>query len=461
MSDNIEENINTTENNEGSSENMETKKILHAPRPLTEEEFSNIITLSYMECLPDKKFMKVFECEKSSENIAQFINGDKEFTDKQIKAINKNLSLTIKEIQNHALDGNHEVAIGILEHLANFSTDDLSYINYKEGNQPNITPYLYTRFSQVPGLFYTLQFVDYVNAANQIGSTVDSAINMKNAEKIYSNLRGYESNLDNQQKSTMYFLASEVFRKAQIVPGLSSEPKPSSKEVYCLKMVLSNTNSLTLTDCCLDRLSDYTKLLQDNIPLLISAYKRVLADKKTIFPEDAHRINSQIASLYQQKAQSSHISGFQGLQPDTITNLKWAEMFYRRAFAMAPDKRHEVSSLHSIAKVQSLLGLKQEAINTYLEAAYLIPEPERYENILDIAQQLENTEMQKLILNTVKKIKRAKIDNDIKQVLYTKSLEIIKRKSHDDKVISSVERLVTNTKLTPNKKIVRKASTRE
>ena len=53
------------------------------------------------------------------------------------------------------------------------------------------------------------------------------------------------------------------------------------------------------------------------------------------------------------------------------------------------------------------------------------------------------------------------MDEDIKHVLYTKSLEIIKRKSHDDKVISSVERLVTNTKLTPNKKIVRKASTRE
>lgn len=434
---------------------------LCAPRPLTSDEYRQIIISEYIDILSDDEFAAEFDCAKTPENIDALIQGQKKLSKSVTKHIQHSIAATFKAMQNFALEGKAAASWLLTERLAHFSEQDMHYIAYKEGDTRDLRPYIRIRFSNIPDVAWTLDFIENVETANTISSGNSQNINMKNAEKIYNNLRKYEPNLDAEQKSAIYFLSSELFRRAQIVPGIYNEPKPCSKEVYCLQMVLENTSMPSLIDCCLDRMSADKQLLKENIPLFISAYKKVLAGKKTLFSEDSYRINSQIAQLYQQSTGRSK-AGFTGIDPQTAANLYWAEYFYRQAYKKAPTDKHKVTALNAMAKIQNSLGKRDKAVSSSVQAAKLMPVPERYEKLIETAAADNNAlKSLQLIRQTVTQIKKDKIPADMKKILFDKTRNIVRQKYRDEKVISSVERLMTNTVLTPNKKIVRKSSTRE
>ena len=437
----------------------QTTKMLYMPRPFSEEEFNNILILQYLVSLNDAEFKTLLNCEKTEENINAYINGTKKPSKKLLNKVKDDYELIITDMQNFALEGKYTVALGIAERLAAFTQDDLEYIQYKEGNQPDLSSYVKIRFANISSMSWTLDFIENVEKANKIANN-SSTVNMKNAEKIYNQLRGYELNLDDEQKSSVYFIISEVFRKAQLVPGVYREPEPCGKEIFCLQMVLENTDSLSMVDCCLDRLSYDDELLKNNTSLLINAYKRVLDRKTSLFPEDDYRINSQIAQLYQKDTTEKSVS-YSKIPDGNIAKLRWAQYFYERAYKKAPKNRQKVTALEEIAKIHQFLGRKHEALDYAYKATQFMTSPEKYEKMLEIAEKDDRLNALNIIQKTLKKIKKEKLPQAMKSIVCQRAIDLAKTKYKDEKVISSVERLASNTILTPNKKIVRKSSTRE
>lgn len=457
MSDDIDIQ-NTEDSADGQMSELTT---LYAPRPLTYNEFHKIIISEYIDLLDEAEFAETFGCEKTSENIDGLVQGKIKLPKSAIKAMENSMNATIKAMQNFVLEGKAESAWPMAERLSHFSQQDMQYIAYKEGNTLNLHPYVRLRFSNIPEMLWTLDFIENVEKANEISSSNTSGINMKNAEKIYNALRQYEPNLDAEQKSSIYFLSSELFRRAQIVPGTYSEPKPCRKEIYCLKMVLENTSTPSLIDCCLDRMSSVNSLLTENIPLFITAYKRALSGKMTLFPEDSYRLNSQIAQLYLKDSERRPI-GFVSSADNSAVNLHWAEYFYHQAYKSAPDNNNKIAALKAMGQIQNRLGNGDKAIEHFVQAAKLLPAPEKYEKLIETANTDHNSvKALRLIRQTISQLKKDKLPAEMKNILFQKALTIVRHKYDDEKVISSVERLMTNTVLTPNKKIVRKSSTRE
>lgn len=445
--------------NESSQENSETQQKyikLRAPQPLTSDQFDEIVIRRYINLMTEQGFQNAFQGDLTEENISAIIK-QRNYPKGFIKVIEKSLMVTYKAMQNKVLENEVDIAWNIAERLADFSADDLQYIHYKEGDSPDLRPYIRMRFSDIDSMRLTLNFVDTVEEANQISSSA-SSLSMKNAESIYNKLRTYEQNLDAEQKSKIYYLSSELFRRAQIVPGIYHEPKPCDKEIHCLRMVLDNTSLPSMVDCCTNRLSSDTKILQENTPLLISAYKRVLSKQHTIYPEDAYRFNSQIAKLY---LQNVHInSSFSGLDIDSVAALRWSEYFYKRAYSKAKTDRQKYKALNAVSKIQSSLGETVKARKTALTAAKLLPIPENYEKLLDLAL-TEDKNAISVIKKTIRQIQKEKMPFEIKKILYDKALLITHQKTKDEKVISSVENLLPSKKLTPNKKIAQNVSTYE
>ena len=436
---------------EENNQNQQEKAVcVRAPRPLTDENFEEILIRKYFDSMSNEDFMKVFHCEPTDENIDRLLEDDSNFPRKFLTFVKKSMMETYKVIQNLALDGKSEVAWSMIESLAAFSTEELKYIHYKEGDNPDLTKYIRLRFSQIGHMFHTLNFIQTVEEAHQI-SDGSAVVTMKNAEKLYNKLRSYEPNLNAEQKSSVYYLASEIFRRAQIVPGIYHEPKPCDKEIFCLRMVLDNTSLPGMVDCCLDRMSRDAKILKKNIPLLISAYKRVLKNRHVIYPEDDYRLNSQIAELYQKNI-SSTCMAFSGADIKDQGNLSWAEYFYRQAAKKAPNNHKKYEAMNAIAKVQTILGDSKKAHKTLMTAAALLPKPDCYEKMLDIASKEDQGAIQ-TIKQTIKKINREKMSVQIKNILFDKALSVTRLKTRDEKVISSVESLLPNKKLTPNNKV--------
>jgi len=451
---------NLPEKDEQTTENIkEPTKVLYMPRPFSEDEFENMVIWQYLASLSDSEFQTTLNCEKTEENINSYINGTKKLSKKVLNRAGENYNLIITSMQNFALEGKYDIALGIAERLASFSQDDLDYIQYKEGSQPNLSSYIKIRFANISSMSWTLDFVENVEKANKIANN-SSTVNMKNAEKIYNQLRGYELNLDDEQKSLVYFITSEVFRKAQLVPGVYREPEPCDKEIFCLQMVLENTNSLSMVDCCLDRLSCSDDLLKNNTSLLINAYKRVLDRKTSLFPEDDYRINSQIAQLYQ-KDMTDKAASYNRENSSNIAKLHWAQYFYERAYKKAPKNRQKAVALGEIAKIQHTLGKKHEAMDYAYKAAQFMSVPEKYERMLEIAEKDDRLTALNVIQKSLRSIKKEKMPLPMKSIICQRAVDLAKTKYKDEKVISSVERLASNTILTPNKKIVRKSSTRE
>lgn len=446
----------TAESDAESSSSQEVIR-LYAPQPLTDSQFESIIIRKYLELMEDNNFQKAFNMEPTEENINKLIQ-ERNFSTPFISVVKKSLIATFKTMQNMALDEKAEVAWSMAESLACFSPEDLQYIHCKEGDSPDLKPYIRARFSDVDNMRLTLDFIGTVEEANQISSS-SSSLTMKNAESIYNKLRAYEPNLDAEQKSKIYYLSSELFRRAQIIPGIYQEPKPSQKEIFCLRMVLENSSHPSLIECCLNRLSSNQQILKENIPLLISAYKRILEKQHTIFPEDAYRFNAQIAQLYLNNVNTSN-SSFCGLGLKDICALHWSEYFYRQAYAKAPNSRKKFEALKAISKIQKHLGESSKSRKTAISAAKLLPLPEKYENLLDLALTDEKNTIA-VVKRTIRQIKKEKMPYRIKKVLYDKALLVTRQKTKDEKVISSVEKLLPNTILTPNKKIVRSDSTYE
>ena len=430
---------------------------LYSPKPLTPAQFNDILIKSYLSNMDENNFTQTFNCEQTSENIAKIVDDDS-IPDTTIKEIEEYVDALFKVIQNHALDDKPEVAWNIAENIACFSPDDLQYIHYKEGTSPNLRPYILSRFANINSMQFTLDFISTVEKANQI-SAGQQYLSMKNAENIYNKLRSYEPNLDEEQKSKIYYLSSELFRRSQIAPGIYHEPAPCSKEILCLRMVLDNAPSPSLVDCCMNRLSCDEKTLKTNAPFLINAYKRLLKSKKCFYPEDKYRFNSQIAKLYLLNANTKGIS-YNRLDINDISALRWSKHYYHCAYRTAHSVPQKYEALMSISKIHSILNNEQEAKKTALAAAKLLPSPEKYEKTLDIALK-DNEAPIALIKSVVQQITKDKISATVKKILFDKALLVTRTKTKDPKVISSVEKLLTNVKLTPNNKIVRNVSTRE
>ncbi|MBR1604518.1 MAG: hypothetical protein IJ660_00230 [Alphaproteobacteria bacterium] len=436
---------------------QENKLSSRAPQPLTKEEFDEILIRKYFESMSEEDFVKVFQCKQTDKNIEKILQDDSRFPPKFLRVVEKSILETIKVIQNLALDGKAEIAWSMAESLASFTPEELQYIHYQEGDVKNLKKYIRMRFINNNDMFRTLEFIKTVEEAQEISDS-SAIITTKNAEKLYNNLRSYEPNLNAEQKSSVYYLASEVYRRAQIVPGIYNEPKPCNKEILCLQMVLENTSLFGMVDCCLDRMSKDKKILKQNIPLLISAYKRVLKNRHVIYPEDSYRLNSQIAELYQKNISSTSIA-FAGPDLEDKGNLVWAEYFYCQAAKKAPNNEKKYEAMVAKAKIQRLLGEIKDAHKTLMTAAALLPEPERYEQMLTIAAEQQQNSIQ-TIKQVIKKINRQKMPLKVKNILFDKALSITRLKTKDEKVISSVESLLPNKKLTPNNK-VRGGSTHE
>lgn len=437
-------------------ENTEKREICpKAPQPLTDENFEEILIRKYFDSMSNDQFIKVFHCEPTDENIERILEDDKNFPPQFLTVVKKSMMETYKVIQNLALDGKSEVAWSMIESLAAFSPEELQYIHYKEGNQPDLTKYIRLRFSQIDHMSRTLDFIRKVEDANEISGS-SANISMEKAEEIYNKLRSYECNLDEEQKSSVYYRASELYRRAQIVPGIYHEPKPCSKEILCLRMVLEHTASPSRVDCCLDRMSQDKKILKDNIPLLISAYKRVLKNHHVIYPEDNYRLNSQIAELYKKNINSS-CTAFSGLNIQDKGNLLWSEYFYCQAAKKAPNNNKKFDAMMARVDVLKMLGEYEEAQKIEMSAASLLSKPECYEKLLDIAAKERDCAVQ-IIKYTIRKINHQKMPKAIKDILFDEAMTITKQKTKDPKVISSVERLLPNKKLTPNNRKVRNDS---
>lgn len=364
-----------------------------------------------------------------------------------------------KDMQNTALDGKSEIAWTIAEAYACFTPEELKYIALKEGNTSNLRPYLKARMSQISAVSLTLDFVEAVENANQIAGSAN-IVSMKNAEKLYNELRRYEPNLDNEQKSRVYFLASELYRRAQIIPGVYNEPKPCEKELFCLRMVLDNTANPSRIDCCLDRMSKDDKIIKTNAGRLISAYKRALDQNRVIYPEDRYRMNTQIAKLYQKQLRQT-AGSFMGRDLDDTSLLRWSEYYFSQAYKTAPNAIQKYEALTELSKTQNMLGLIKQAKQTSRKAVNLLPPPENFEKMLDVAASEEGAFAISLVKRTVRQIQGGKLSRGVKDVLGQKAIMITKLKTKNPKVISSVENMVKNRRLTPNNKIVRKGSTHE
>ena len=46
--------------------------------------------------------------------------------------------------------------------------EDLEYIHYKEGKDPDLSGYIKLRFSNISSMLWTLDFIDHVNQANMV-----------------------------------------------------------------------------------------------------------------------------------------------------------------------------------------------------------------------------------------------------------------------------------------------------
>lgn len=460
MSDDKKQNLDAPGNPQSQdSESSEQIIKLYAPQPLTEEQFDEILIRKYFALMDNRSFKQLFGKDLTSENVDHILSDGAHFPSNLLRVIKQSVLATYKTIENMAIDGKSEVAWNMIENLCAFSPNDLRYIHYKEGNTPDYKPYIRARLSQVDHISNVLDFIDLIDEANEISASNSAVISMKNAEKIYSNLRLYEPNLDAEQKSNIYYLSSEVFRRAQIIPGVYREPSPCTKEIFCLRMVLENTSQLSLIDCCMGRISSDNNILKQNIPLLIAAYKRVLKKQQTIFPEDEYRINSQIADLYKSGVNAPK-SSYTGPDLQDISNLRWAEYYYNQAYKKAPNNNKKYEALTSVAQVQRLLGESSRARNNLVKAAYFLPKPDCHEKALDIAAQDKDYGIL-LIKQSLKKIKKDRLPVGIKNILYDKALRITHQQTKDPQVISSVEALLPNKKLTPNNKIVRNVSTHE
>lgn len=433
---------------------------LSAPRPLTETEFEKVCVWEYLQLMDEAEFQSLFNQEPTPDAILTIIHSLQDWPEKLMTDVNQFMHKTIKHIQNTSLDGKPEVAWTIVERFAQFSQEDLQYISYMDDSASNLKSYIKMRLSQISGLSMTIDFIETVDQANQISSTRNQPVSMKNAEKIYNKLRNYEPNLDAEQKSAIYFLSSEVFRQAQSVPGIYTEPNPCDKEIFCLKMVLENTSNISLADCCHDRMSRDKTVLKANTPLLISAYKRILSKRSTVFPEDDYRINSKIATLYQNSVNRSS-PGFSSIQLDDYSKLRWAEYFYGQAYKKAPTKIKKSEALFAISAVQKSLGEKQKSSLTYKKAISLLPIPERFEKALDFIATGDESDTLAQMQEIIPEISKCKLQQGIKKILYDKALLIAKQKLHNPTDFSSVENLVPNTILTPNTQIVRNSSTHE
>ncbi len=430
-----------------------------APKPLSCEQFERIVVLDCLKEMDAEKFKQTFHCEATDENIHNLLRNIAKLPASFITSCQKKLADNFKLMQNFALEGKPEISWYLAESYASFTPDELQYISDKSVGQPDMRPYIKTRFSEISSIMLTLDFVETVETANAISATASSAVSMKNADKIYNKLRYYEPNLEDEQKASIYFLSSELFRRAQIVPGIYHEPKPCDKEIFCLRMVLESTSESGMVDCCLNRLSAHDNIFKKNIPYLILAYKKVLEKQHTIFPEDNYRLNTQIAQLYQKSMGNSCIA-FSGLNSQQISALNWAEYYYRQAALNAPTNIKKSEALLSISNIQLTLGFKEKARKTSQKAVALLPEPDCFEKMLDLAAQ--NAEIGiPFIKKTIRKIQKATLPAGIKKILYGKALQVTHQKSSDTRVISSVEKLLPNKKLTPNNKIVRNISTHE
>lgn len=430
-----------------------------APRPLSLEQFTRIIVLNQIKEMGPEEFKNTFRCEPTQENIEALIADVSCLPPDFINSCQKSWLEIVKLMQNFALDGKSEISWNMAESYASFTPEELQYINAKSNGDPDMHPYIKTRFSEISDVLLTLDFVETVETANTISSLATTAVSMKNAEKLYNKLRFYEPNLEDEQKASIYFLSSEVFRRAQIVPGIYHEPKPCDKEIFCLQMVLETTSLTGMVDCCLNRLSAHNDILKQNIPHLINAYKRVIEKQHTIFPEDKYRINTQIAQLYKKSMGQTGIS-FTGLKPSESSALQWAEYYYQQAAKEAPDNIKKCEALMSISDIQLLLNMKEKAHRTAQNAVKLLPQPDCFERSLDLAAK-DNKYAIPTIKRTLKDIRHAKLPAGIKNILYNKALQITHQKTTNPQVISSVEKLLPNRILTPNKKIVRKVSTHE
>ena len=432
---------------------------LSPPRPLSLEQFTRIVVLNQIKEMSSEEFKNTFRCEPIQENIEKLITDVSCLPPDFINSCQESWIEIVKMMQNFALDGKPEISWNIAESYASFTPEELQYINAKSNGDPDMHPYIKTRFSEISDVLLTLDFVETVEMANTISSLTTTAVSMKNAEKLYNKLRYYEKNLEDEQKASIYFLSSEVFRRSQIVPGIYHEPKPCSKEIFCLRMVLDNTAEPGMVDCCLNRLSAHTDVLKQNIPQLINAYKRVIKKQNTIFPEDKYRINTQIAQLYQ-KSMGQACNSFTGLSIQETSTLHWAEYYYRQAAKEAPTNIKKYDAMMSISDIQVSLGMIDKAHRTAQNAVKLLPQPDCYERALDLVAKDRKYAIP-TIKRTLKKINQANIPVGIKNILYNKALQITHQKTKDAKVISSVEKLLPNRRLTPNNKIVRNVSTRE
>ena len=444
---------------ESPQENSETEQKyikLYAPQPLTDDQFDEIVIRKYIGLMNEKDFQNAFHCEYTEENVNNIIK-QRNYPKGFIKVIEKSLMATYKAMQNKALENEADVAWNMAETMACFSPEDLQYIHYKEGDSPDLKSYIRTRFSDIDSMRLTLNFVDTVEEAKQICSSSVS-LSMDNADSIYNKLRTYEPNLDAEQKSKIYYLSSELFRRAQIVPGIYHEPKPCDMEIHCLRMVLENTSLPSKVDCCLNRLSSDKDILKECTPLLISAYKRVLSKQHVIYPEDAYRFYSQIAKLYQQNVHTN--SSFSGFDISSVAALRWSEYYYKKAYSQAPTDHQKYKALNAVSKIQSSLGEYSKARKTAFTAAKLLPVPENYEKLLDLAL-TDGKNAISTIKQTLRQIQKEKMPFDIKKILYDKALLITKQKTKDEKVISSVEKLLPSKKLTPNNKLAQNVSTHE
>lgn len=453
---NIDFNYSNDMQNPDSSDN--NLLILQQPVPLNEEDFEKIIAQKTLENIDDEYFQQLFNKSKTEADLALLLPealDNNEF----IGIANNSLEITIQNIINNALDGHGNVSYNLLFQLCDFNQNEQLYIaNDKDEKQiqETLPNFIAQRFANIPYMFQTTNFINHIATLNTARAKGGDGLHMVDAQNLYQDAQGFENLLTPAQKAKMYYLQSEVFRKANIMPNTFAEPPACEGELNCLQLALNNTDDYKIVSCCFDRFKKQTtgskgNLFEKNINNLIEAYKRVLENSSR--DDILYHSNQKIAALYFEKTRLKSITKY--FDAKDRANLNWSAFYLKQAYKNAP-QNDCIATLNNMLEIYTLLNNKSMIFNVKKQRIKHLPPQDSINALIDLAIEAPDKFSDKEIKGIWSKLKKSKIPTEGKVILGQKYVDYLPRLTKDKEYINqicqTVNRQKANIALFPSRK---------